>query len=76
MEDTINKEQLKQKEITRIFADIEDEIALITASAKFDFNLRKTTKQELELKLANIQDTANIVKILKTRTSLLWKTIR
>ena len=76
MEDTINKEKLKTKEITRIFANIEEKIALITASAKFAFNRRKTTEKELELKLAYIQDTANIVKILKTRTSLLWKTIR
>ena len=74
MNGTINKEKLKEKEITHLFQEIEDEIALITASARFDFNLRKTTEKELELKLAYIEDTVNLIKILKTGMNLLWKT--
>ncbi len=74
MDGAINREKLKEKEIARIFEGIEGEIALITASAKFDFNLRKTTDKELELKLAYIEDTAKLVKLLKTRMNLLWET--
>ncbi|HTY74805.1 MAG TPA: hypothetical protein VMD05_04485 [Candidatus Nanoarchaeia archaeon] len=74
MNGTINKEILKEKEITHLFQEIEEEIALIAASARFEFNLRKTTEKELELKLAYVEDTLNLMKILKTRMNLLWKT--
>ena len=74
MDNALNKETLKEKEIQRIFENLEDEIALIAASAKLDFNMQKTTEKELELKLAYIADTKNMVKILKNRMSLLWKT--
>ena len=74
MDGAINREKLKEKEIARVFEDIEGEIALITANAKFDFNLRKTTEKELQLKLAYIADTTKLVKILKTRINLLVET--
>ncbi len=71
----MNKEKLNEKEIQRIFDNIEGEIALITASAKFDFNLRKTTEQELQLKLSYIEDTTKLVRVLKNRLTLLWGSI-
>ena len=74
MDSAINREKLKEKEIAHIFEDIEGEIALITASAKFDFNIRKTTEKELALKLAYVEDTIKLAKILKTRIKLLWET--
>lgn len=74
MDGAISKEKLKEKQTTRIFEDIEDEIALLTASAKFDFNTGKTTEKELQLKLAYIEDTSKLVKLLKARMNLLWET--
>ena len=49
------------------------EIALITASAKFNFTLRKTTEKDLKIMLAYIEDTKELVHLLKTRINLLWE---
>jgi len=72
--DLISREKMKEKQLLRIFEDIDGEIALITATAKFDFNLRKTTENDLKLKLAYIEDTVKLVELLRNRISLLWKT--
>jgi hypothetical protein len=74
MTDLISREELKEKELMHIFEAIDGEIALIAATAKFEFNLRKTTENDLKIKLAYIEDTAKIVELLKNRISLLWKT--
>jgi ubiquinone biosynthesis protein COQ9 len=66
--------QLKEKELTKIFEHIDDEIALITASAKFNFTVRKTSEKNLKIVLAYIEDTKKIVQILKSRMSLLSET--
>ena len=63
--------QFKEREITKIFEQIDDEIALITASAKFNFTIRKTSEEDLEIVLAYIEDTKKIVQILKSRMNLL-----
>lgn len=65
--------QLKEREITKIFESLDDEIALITASAKFNFTIRKTSEQNLKITLAYIEDTKKIVKILKLRMKLLYQ---
>jgi hypothetical protein len=74
MNNTISKQELKEKELIRIFEGIDEEIALIAASAKFDYNLRKTNENDLKIKLAYIEDTTKIVMLLKKRMSLLWQT--
>jgi hypothetical protein len=66
--------QLKEKELTKIFEHIDDEIALIIASAKFNFTTRKTSEKDLKIVLAYIEDTKKIVQILKSRMSLLSET--
>ena len=68
----MNKEKLKIRELNRIFEPIEGEIALITASVKFDYNLRKTTEDEFQTKLACIEDTTELVRLVKTRLAMLW----
>jgi hypothetical protein len=70
----MSRHKLKIKELNRIFEPIEGEIALITASAKFDFNLRKTTEDELQTKLACIEDITELARLLKTRLTMLWTT--
>ena len=63
--------QLKERELTKIFENINEEIALITASAKFNFTIRKTSEKDLKITLAYIEDTKKIVQILKFRMTLL-----
>jgi hypothetical protein len=60
MDCDMNREKLRIRELNRIFESIEGEIALITASAKFDFNLRKTTEVELQMKLACLEDATDL----------------
>jgi hypothetical protein len=40
--------QLKDRSLTKIFEHIDDEIALMTASAKFNFTIRKTSEKKFE----------------------------
>jgi hypothetical protein len=40
--DWIGRAKLKDRELARIFENIDGEIALITANAKFNFTIRKT----------------------------------
>ncbi len=63
--------QLKGRELTKIFENLDDEIALITASAKFNFTIRKTNEKNFNITLAYIEDTKKIVQILKFRMTLL-----
>jgi hypothetical protein len=63
--------QLKERELTKIFEHIKEELALITASVKFNFTTRKTSEKDLKVVLAYIDDTAKLVDLLKSRLSLL-----
>jgi len=63
--------QLKERELTKIFENIKDELALITASVKFNFTTRKTSEKDLKVVLAYIDDTTKLVDLLKSRLSLL-----
>jgi hypothetical protein len=63
--------QLKERGLTKIFENINEEIALIAASAKFNFTIRKTSEKDLKITLAYIEDTKKIVQILKFRMNLL-----
>ncbi|MCW4010968.1 MAG: hypothetical protein NWF05_10170 [Candidatus Bathyarchaeota archaeon] len=73
MTSLISREKLKEKELMRIFEDIDGEIALMAATAKFNYNLNKTTENDLNLKLAYIEDTTKIAELLKNRMCLLLK---
>ncbi|MBN1357632.1 hypothetical protein JW988_02580 [Candidatus Bathyarchaeota archaeon] len=72
-EDNVQLEtaQLKERELTKIFESLDDEIALITASAKFNHTIRKTSEYNLKITLAYIEDTKNFIQILKFRMNLL-----
>lgn len=63
--------QLKERELTKIFENIKEEPALITASVKFNFTTRKTSEKDLKIVLAYIEDTAKLVNLLRSRLSLL-----
>jgi hypothetical protein len=63
--------QLKEREIAKIFENIKEELALITATVKFNFTTRKTSEKDLKILLAYIGDTAKLVDLLKSRLSLL-----
>jgi hypothetical protein len=69
------KDPFKERQIQRIFQDIEDEITLITATAKFNYTTCKNDEKNLNLALAYIEDTKNLISILKARMSLLQKTL-
>ncbi len=69
--DSLETSQLKERELTKIFDNINGEIALLTASAKFNFTIRKTDKKDLEIMLAYIEDTKKLVELLKTRMHLI-----
>ena len=64
----------KEREFQRIFEGIEDEIAILTANAKFYFTTCKTDKNTLKLTLAYIEDTQKLIELLKNRMNLLMET--
>jgi hypothetical protein len=66
-----DKNDFKKREFTRIFEGIDDEIALITAGAKFNFTLCKTNEENLKITIAYIEDTKKLITLLKTRIGLL-----
>ena len=72
----LEQAQLKERELTKIFKHIDDEIALITATAKFNFTTIKTSEKNLKIVLAYIEDTKKIAQILKFRMNLLSETTR
>jgi hypothetical protein len=63
--------QLKERRLSKIFEDLEGEIALMAANAKFIYNIRKSNETELKIIVAYIEDTKTLFKILKTRMTLL-----
>ncbi len=65
------KTYLKNHQLTRIFNEINDEINLLTAEAKFNYTTCKTDKQNLNLTLNYIEDTKQLANLLKTRIKLL-----
>jgi hypothetical protein len=69
--DCIERAQLKDRELTRLFDSINGEINLITANAKFNYTIRKTDENYLKIVLAYIEDTEKLVGLLKARMSLL-----
>jgi hypothetical protein len=68
---TSEKAAFKQRTIQRIFEGIEDEIAILTANAKFNHTTCKTDQNTLKITLAYIEDTAKLAAVLKKRISLL-----
>ncbi|MCW4023470.1 MAG: hypothetical protein NWF01_00330 [Candidatus Bathyarchaeota archaeon] len=74
--DTNNQQQtqnnlFKERQVARIFEEIDDELKLLTASAKFNFATCKTDQNTLNLTLAYIEDTKKLISILKNRVTLL-----
>jgi hypothetical protein len=67
------KSEFKEREVTRLFEGIEDEINLITASAKFSHTTCKMDEKSLKLVLAYIDDTKKLTGLLKNRISLLME---
>ena len=65
------KRAFKERAFRRIFEGIEDEIAILTANAKFNYTTCKTDENTLKLSLAYIEDTAKLVAVLKNRINLL-----
>ena len=65
------KRAFKERAFQRIFEGIEDEIAILTANAKFNYTTCKTDENTLKLTLAYIDDTAKLVAVLKNRINLL-----
>ncbi|MGD0204130.1 MAG: hypothetical protein ABSC20_09540 [Candidatus Bathyarchaeia archaeon] len=66
--------EFKEREIERMFEGIKDEIAIITANAKFNFTTCKTNEKTLKLTLTYIEDTKKLVDLLQNRISLLIDT--
>jgi hypothetical protein len=67
----IEKQQLKAHQLQKIFQGIDDEIAIITATAKYNQLICKTDTNNLKLTLAYIEDTTKLITVLKSRLSLL-----
>lgn len=65
------KTDLKNRQFQRIFEGIDDELAILTATAKYNHTTCKTDTNQLKLTLAYIEDTEKLVKILKSRLNLL-----
>lgn len=69
----ITKNQFKDRQFTRIFEEIDDEITLLTANAKFNHATCKTDENTLKITLAYIEDTEKLVTLLKNRMNLLMQ---
>jgi len=63
----------KEREFQRIFEGIEDELAILTANAKFYYTTSKTDENTLKLTLAYIDDTKKLIELLKNVRTCLWK---
>jgi hypothetical protein len=68
------KSEFKEREFTRIFEGLDDEIAILTANAKFNRTTCKFDETTLKLTLAYIEDTTKLVTVLKNRINLLMQT--
>lgn len=67
----IDEAKLRERELARIFEPIEGEMALIQASAKFNYAINKTPQKETEMILAYTEDTERLIEVLKKRVKLL-----
>ncbi|MGD6807201.1 MAG: hypothetical protein ACQCN4_09610 [Candidatus Bathyarchaeia archaeon] len=72
---TQTQSPFRQRQIQKIFQEIDDEIAILTATAKFNHATCKTDTNGLKLTLAYIEDTTKLVSVLKSRINLLVETI-
>lgn len=70
----LTKDQLKNRQVTRIFEEIDDELNLLVAESKFNFSTCKISDKTLALTLYYIEDTKKLCNILKTRINLLMET--
>jgi len=61
----------KQKNLQRIFQEIQEEILLLTATAKFNHTTCKTDDTQLKLTLAYIDDTKKLAQVLQNRINLI-----
>jgi hypothetical protein len=75
MDEAITKEELKERELIRMFEPIEGEMNLIEASAKFNYTINKTPEKETKIILAYTDDTEKLVRILKKWIKLLLEAI-
>jgi hypothetical protein len=64
-------QQLRTHQIQKVFQSIDDEIAILTATAKFNQVTCKTDANSLTLTLAYIEDTKRLAAVLKNRITLL-----
>jgi hypothetical protein len=64
-------QQLRTHQIEKVFQGIDDEIAILTATAKFNQLTCKTDANSLTLTLAYIEDTKRLAAVLKSRITLL-----
>ncbi len=64
-------QQLRTHQIQKVFQGIDDEIAILTATAKFNQLTCKTDANSLTLTLAYIEDTKRLAAVLKSRITLL-----
>jgi hypothetical protein len=67
-------QDIKQHHLQKIFQEIEDELAIIAATAKFNHTTCKTDTNHLKLTLAYIEDTTQLATLLKNRLNLLIQT--
>jgi hypothetical protein len=65
--------EFQQRQFTRIFENIDDEITIQTANAKYNYTTCKTDQKTLQITLAYIDDTKKLVNLLKNRMSLIMK---
>jgi len=66
-----SKNQFKTREFTRLFQEIDDEITILTATAKFNHTTCKTDDTQLKLTLAYIDDTKKLAQVLQNRINLI-----
>jgi len=71
MGENLTKENLKKRELIRMFEPIDGEMSLIEANAKFNYTINKTPEKETKIILAFTEDTKQLVHILKKRIKLL-----
>jgi len=61
----------KQRNLQKIFQEIQEEILLLTATAKFNHTTCKTDNTQLKLTLAYIDDTKKLAEVLQNRLNLI-----
>jgi hypothetical protein len=71
MVETLTKEDLKKRQLVRMFEPIEGEMSLIEACVKFNYTINKTPQKETKIMLAFAEDTEQLIQILKERVKLL-----